>query len=62
MDRSIPEGEEAKILKSAEEYNKKQKSDERRKPLLRYSKTVTIVMLIISVAFSTIVISVDAFR
>lgn len=58
----IPEELETKILKSAKCFNEKQKRIKRKSSLIKLTKTAAIVMLIISVAFSTLVISVDAFR
>lgn len=61
-DITIPEELETKILKSAGSFNKKEKNGRRKRTFLRISKTAAIVILLISVAFSTLMISVDAFR
>lgn len=58
----IPEELETKILKSAKCFNEKQKRIKRKSSLIKLTKTAAIVMLIISVTFSTLVISVEAFR
>lgn len=58
----IPEELETKILKSAKCFYEKQKRIKRKSSLIKLTKTAAIVMLIISVTFSTLVISVEAFR
>lgn len=61
-DITIPEELETKILKSAGSFNKKGKNGRRKRTFLRISKTAAIIIFLISVAFSTLMISVDAFR
>ena len=61
-DIEVPKEVEARILRDAKAFDKKQQNHRRKKNLIRFAKVAAVVMLIISVTFSTLVISVDAFR